>query len=303
MSQHLADIHLFARVLEIGSVRAAAADLGVPRSTLSRRIAALEAALGVRLLERTTQTVRATEAGVEFYQRVAPALGEIAEASRIAGEQTTTLRGSLRISAPTLLGSLQLGAIFAEFSALHPDVKLVVELSDKVVDLVADGFDLGLRSGAVRDGSLVAKAVGHATIGIYASPEYLRRHGEPRHPDELSSHRLLLLGSGAGAAPWSFVVDGARVDRAPIGAITCTSQLTLRDAAIAGAGLARLPGFVVAEAIRLERLVEVLADYTAPPRPFYVVWPSGRFVSAKVKAFAALLAERLPPGLAGLDRP
>jgi DNA-binding transcriptional LysR family regulator len=188
--------------------------------------------------------------------------------------------------------------VLAEFSALHPDVRLVVELSDKMVDLVAEGFDLGLRSGEVRDGSLVARLVGHAPIGVYGSPDYLRRHGEPRHPEELTGHRLLLLGSGAGAVPWSFVVEGTPLDVAPVGVLTCTGQLALRDAAIAGAGLARLPGFVVADALQRKELVTVLGGFVAPPRPFYVVWPSGRFVSAKVKAFAALVGERLPAVLA-----
>src|SRR5688572_22959429 len=193
----------FAKVVELESFRAAGAALGVPKSTLSRKVAELEDALGVRLLERTTRRLRLTDAGRTYHQRIAPALDALGEAERALEEQSAKPAGRLKLTMSMEGGQTLLGPILAEYLALYPEVQLQVELMDRRVDLVEEGFDVAIRAGALPDSTLIARSLGAAgSLRVYASHDYLRRRGIPRHPRELAEHTCMIMTGQSSPLIW-----------------------------------------------------------------------------------------------------
>lgn len=297
MNVDLNDVVVLVRVVETGSFSAAARRLGVPKSTVSRRISRLEKELGVRLLQRTTRKLNLTDAGKLYYQRCSKVLTDLDEVQRTIGNMQSEPRGTLRLSAPNDMAQPFVAGLIADYCARYPDVRVVVEISTRFVDLVAEGFDLALRAGSLQDSSLVARRLSKFQARLYASPEYLARAGVPQSPEALRKHRCLLLGAERNAAVWQLSgPDGvSRVE--VVGAVTSNDVLLLRGAAVAGMGIVNLPILTCADEEQSGRLVRVLPEYGGTESGLYAVYPTGQQLSPKVRRFIELAVEHAARGL------
>ncbi|HEY5958934.1 MAG TPA: LysR family transcriptional regulator, partial [Polyangiaceae bacterium] len=204
-------VSAFIAVVEQGGFRGAARQLGISKSALSARVAALELHLGVQLLARTTRNVKLTEIGMSYHQLVVPALRTLGDAERLVRQMTAHPSGRLRLTAPNELGQLLFGEVLASYCTRYPDVVLEVELSDRRVKMIEEGFDLALRIGPIPDSELVTRKLGHALhMGIYASPEYLRVSGTPLEPAELTRHHCMAMSGSTSPIQWQFSRKGKR---------------------------------------------------------------------------------------------
>lgn len=295
-------LQVFTAVVDAQGFRGAARALGLPKSTVSRKLADLEAHLGLRLLQRTTRKVALTDAGEAFYRQCAPALAALVEAQKCLVETQAAPRGQLRITAPQSFAELFLGPVLERFYRQYPEVRVTLDLSDRYVDLITEGFDLALRAGDLPDSSLVARAVGgpeaqaSGRFRCYASPAYLAAHGTPRTPRDLSAHACIFYGSTERGAKWTFVLRRRRVLVPIKPRIACNSFFVLIDAALAGQGIARVPSFFAAEAEAKGTLVPVLDDFAVPPAALHAVYPSAHNLSPRVRAFLDLLTEHFAVG-------
>jgi DNA-binding transcriptional LysR family regulator len=283
----LGQMHLFVKVVEHGGFTAAARDLGVPKSTVSRQVARLEDRLGVRLLERTTRALRTTEVGQAYYERCTRILAEVVEAEGAVTEAQAEPRGRLRISAPLTFGYLFLGEVIAAFLQSHPQVRIDISLTDRRVDLIDEGFDLAIRIGQLDDSTLVARRLGWAAAVVAASPEYLSRFGRPQVPEELRQHRCLhyeYRGFG-----WRFGGVSVPVD----GPLVSNNGDLLRAAAVAGLGIIITPRFIIADELRDGRLVSILEEHLgAEGAGIWAIYPANRHLSAKVRSFVDFAVAR-----------
>jgi DNA-binding transcriptional LysR family regulator len=283
----------FVKVVEHQSFRAAARALEMPKSTISAKVAALEAELGARLLERTTRSLRLTEAWRAYHRRVAPALQALAEAAQVVEELNEGPSGRLRITATVEGGQILLGPLVAEYLRRYPAVEVQIHLVDHHVDLIEEGFDLALRAGSLPDSTLIARKLSlPGRLRVYASPEYLKVHGEPRRPADLAKHACLVMSAQTQPATWTFQLKKKRVSVDVRARCEANSFLVLRDLAVAGLGIARLPDYFGGPAQEAQRLRVLLERFTPAPLPWHAVYPSARHLSPKVRAFVALLEER-----------
>ena len=281
----------FLRVAETGSFTAAGTRLGIPKSTVSRRVARLEDKLGVQLLHRTTRSLALTEAGALFHERAGRALASLDEATLAAREGRETARGHLRMTAPYDVGAGSLADLIAAFTRAYPEVTVEVVLSDRTLDLVAEGLDLGLRgAAALPDSSLVARKLSSLKFHLVASPAYVQRHGLPRTPAELGAHALALLRATGGRGKLPLVgPDGATEELAVRAAVSSNGFGFLRSAALAGGHIAILPDMQAAADVRGGRLVRVLPEYTVGEGNVYLVHPAAKVLPAKARAFRDFL--------------
>jgi DNA-binding transcriptional LysR family regulator len=289
-------VSTFARVIDAGSMSAAASALGVPKSTVSRRVARLEESLGVRLLQRTTRRMTLTEAGAIFLDRVGPALSAIDEAADAARDVLTEPRGLVRMTAPGDLGTTYLGPILAEFARANPLVEVYVDVSGRIVDLAREGFDLALRAAASIDPSLVARPLAKDETGLYASPAYLAARAVPRHPRDLTDHdHVLFRPSGASTALRLFGPEGAE-EIVMVGGRLGTNEFSLlRELLMQGLGIGFLPAAVAAPPLENGALARVLPDWSGPSGTLYLCHPAGRYLPAKVRVLRDFLATRFSP--------
>jgi DNA-binding transcriptional LysR family regulator len=284
----------FVRVVEAGSFTAAAKQLGLPGSSVSRAVAHLESDLGVRLLHRTTRKLSLTDAGQHFFARMQTVIAETDEATRAVSGLATEPRGVVRLTAPPGLGGREFPRIIARIVERHPGLVIELKLTNRLVDLVAEGVDLAVRGGQLPDSSLVARKVAVSEIAVFAAPEYLERRGRPRQPADLARHDCLSYGSGAGKLPWRLRgPDGERTVTVS-GPIVCDDMGFLREACAAGLGLAMLP-IEMATVPREEqrRLVRVLPRYSVARGGLYVMWPSQKLVPARVIAVREAMIDEL----------
>lgn len=287
-------IGTFVRVARAGSFTAAAKELGLPVSSVSRTVAALEEELGVRLLHRTTRRLSLTDVGQHFFRRMVTVLAEAESAARAVMGFAVEARGLVRITAPPDLGGQQqLPAILRRIRERHPGLSFELLLSTRVLDLVADGIDLAVRAGVLPDSSLVARRVRDSSLGLFASPEYLERRGRPRSLDDLSHHDCLCYGSRDGKLPWTLVGPGGARTMIVKGPIVCDDMIFLRDSASVGLGITLVPVDIVSSAVKEGRLVRVLPRYGRTGGAVFVVWPSQKLVPAAVVAARELLIEEL----------
>lgn len=284
--------HLFVEVVQRGSFTNAAKMLGLPKSTLSRRIGELETRLGARLLQRTTRKLSLTDLGAAYFERVHRIVSELGEAEAAVLDAQNTPRGVLRITAPPDLGMVILPKALPEFTALYPEVHVVLDLSGRRVDLVQEGFDVALRAGHLVDSSLIAKAIATSSMAVYASPEYLAVRGTPSRLEELASHDCLVFGSTP-ERKWHFERNGRPYDVAVTGRIAAQDFGYLRFATLAGGGVALLPNMLVGPDVHHGRLVQLLSDFTYAQDTLYVVYPSRNFLPAKTRAFVDFITERM----------
>ncbi|RCW85651.1 LysR family transcriptional regulator [Phyllobacterium bourgognense] len=289
----LNDIVVFARVIEAGSFTAAARLLGMPKTTVSRRIAALEREVGVRLLQRTTRSLNVTDAGRLYYEQSSQALRTIEDANLQLAEARAEPSGTIRISAPVGFGGHFLSSAIFDFLATYPKTKAELCLTDDTLNLVEKGIDLAFRTGVLPDSTLIARKLGSTHRILCASPDYIARHGVPVTPADLARHHCVIAGPSITNAHW--VLDGLHGQETVIvsGRFAANEMQAVTAAAIAGYGIAQLP-YQVAEVPNKDgRLRRVLDDYTTPVGGLYVVYPSSRHLSPLVKAFIELAAERL----------
>lgn len=288
----LNEVATFVRVVDAGGFSAAAEALGLPKSTISRRIARLEERLGVRLLERTTRHVRLTEAGRRYYDQVAEPVNALRLASEAAVSEQDTPRGVLRVTAPAEFGDV-LGSLLAEFTTQFPDVHVQVELTGRYVDLIREGFDVALRVGELADSSLVARRIGEVELRAFASPAYLERRGIPETPADLSEHDCVLFRAPAGTARWDLTGRDGTVNVEVSGAVSGDDFGFVRTATVHGAGVGLIPAFAVARELDEGRLTPVLPEWQSHRSALHFVYPSARFLPAKVRAFRDFLLANL----------
>jgi len=286
-------MRIFAKVAESRSFAAAAARLNFSAGMVSQHVKALEDRLGARLLNRTTRKVSLTEVGRSYYERCTRLLADLEEAEHAASDLQTAPRGDLRVNATPSFGMVQLAPAIADFTARFPEVSIELMLSDRIVDMVDEGFDLAVRVEPMPDSSLIARQLATVRLVICGAPSYLRKHGEPRTPADLANHNCLTLTGCSYLRNWHLGAAGrAPLDIAPQGTLRANSAGVLMCAAIAGHGLACLPTYLAGEALRAGRLVTVLDDYVAPPFTLRALYPHSRHLSTKVRAFVDFLAER-----------
>ena len=281
----LEDMRLFVQTVDSGNFTAAADKLGLSKQFISKRVMALEARLGVRLLVRTTRTLRPTEVGLMYYEQAGRVVQEVDSMDQAIARQNTSPRGRLRISAPMTFGTLHLSPAMPRFLAAYPDVAVELELNDRTVDLVADGFDIAVRIGVLPDSSLIANRIALMDMATCASPDYIRRRGTPAKPADLSQHDCLLYGHKR-HVEWNFSVQGKPKAIAVTGRLCANNGEVIRDAARAGLGFAHLPTFIVGDDIDNGRLVSVLDEYRPPAAGVHTVYPGHRQPSLAVRAFA-----------------
>lgn len=291
----LEDLASFVAAAQHGSLTAASRALGVPKSTISRRLARLEEEVGQQLVRRTSRTFRLTEAGEALYRRSAPALLDLDEALQATRDAGATPAGELRITAPVDLGGSHVFASWmAEFTRTWPRIRLTVDLSDRLVDLVAEGMDVALRmhTGPLEDRtSLVARRLARVEMGLYASTAYLDRAGRPREPRELARHDLVRLVSPSGASLWPMLerLPAFDASAAEVHGIATTSMAFAAAAIAGGAGLGMLPGLVADGLTGVERL---MPELEVPSPTLSLVWPASRQLSPRVRAFVDFMVGR-----------
>lgn len=282
----LNDVAVFVRVVEHAGFAKAARELGVPTSTLSRAVARLEDATGARLVHRNTRSVTPTSEGQAFYAEVAPAVQALRHAARGVDAREREPRGRLRISAPNDIGSTFVAGLVTAFSERHPALEVNVELSNRQVNLVQEGFDLALRaSGKLSDSSLVARKAGELEGELYASPGYLSAFGSPATLGDLEQHRCVLFRPNGGELTWTLEGPEGRVEQRVVGRIGGDDFLFVRAVTLSGAGIAVLPRMVAADDVAAGRLVRVLPSYVLRGTALYVVYAAARTLPAKITAF------------------
>ena len=293
-----ADIEAFTAVVEAGTFSAAGERLGVAKSVVSRRISQLERRLGSRLLHRTTRRLALTDTGRNFYQRAVQILADLDDAEQSVTEETLELRGSLKLAAPLSFGLMHMSGAIAEFLKEHPAIELNLDLNDRNINLVEEGFDMAVRIGNLEDSTLVSRRLGTAQNITCASQSYLDRHGEPTHPDELHQHVGLQYSNIPYKQQWRYVnQDGKTIYAQPQIRIRSNNGESLASAAIAGLGITTGPTFIMGKYIKEGSLVSILNEYQRPSVGIHAVYPPGRLVPRRIQVFSDFLA-----GLYG-DRP
>ncbi|HEX8884987.1 MAG TPA: LysR family transcriptional regulator [Noviherbaspirillum sp.] len=287
----ISGMQVFTAVVENGSFVAAANRLDMSRAMASKSVAALEEHLGTRLLNRTTRQLSVTEAGLSFYERSVQILADIREAEQIAGRMATEPRGTLKVTMPLAYGLHRLGPVIAGYSMRYPQVTMDLSLSDRKVDVVEEGYDVAIRIGKLPESGLIARKLGTVHGVIVGSPDYLARKGRPMVPADLGHHVCLGYSLATLGDEWRLQGQGKVVSVRSSGSIKADNGDMLRLAAVAGSGLIFQPWFIVEEDVQAGRLERVLEDYTSEELGIYAVYPSRRYLSAKVRTFIDFLIE------------
>lgn len=286
-------VSLFIEVAERGSLTAAAQHLNMPKSSLSRRLAELEDALGVRLLERTTRKLNLTDAGRIYYQRTLPLIRQLACTEAAISHYQDEPQGHMKIHMPIEVGTTLLAPIVAQFQRQYPKITMQVQLSMEWPDLISQGVDVSFRVGEQRDSANIARLIAAPKRVLVASPDYLRQHGEPKTPDELTSHDCLIFDMPHGDV-WSFQnEDGSTLSTTVPPRLRANNAMFLREQAIAGLGLALLPKFICNEALQKGHLVKVMAHIKPTNPPLYAVYPSRRNLPAKTIKFLEYVSQKM----------
>lgn len=282
----IASISAFAAVVEAGSFVRAAERLATSTSTLSRQIAELEQHLDVRLLNRTTRKLSLTEGGQAFYERAVQVLADLEEAEALATSSAAAPRGRLRLTCSHAMGVQRLAPAIASFVARYPEVGFDVSVSDRIVDLVEEGFDLAIRIGQVGSDQLVARKLGDMRLYVCASPAYLRSHGTPRTPADLSGHAVMTYAYSPNPKLWRLTDrDGNAQEVRVSGPLHSNSGDLSIAAAIAGLGVVFEPDFMVRKSLESGLLVRVLPGWESAAGEIWAVYPSRRHLSVKVRLF------------------
>jgi len=297
-------MEIFVRIVEAGSLTAAAEVLDTSLTSVVRSLATLEAALGTRLLNRTTRRIALTDEGREYFERCRRVLAEVEEAENALSARQTTPAGKLAITAPVMFGRLHVGPVLTDFLAAYQAVHAELMLFDRVVDLLNEGIDAAIRIGHLRDSSLVAVPLGATRRVICASPDYLARAGTPQRPADLAEHRCLQFLGVAPGAEWEFANAGSegKTLKVPIKGVLATNQIDIaRDACNKGLGCSAFLDYQVREALAAGSLRRILQPFEPAPIPVHIVYPHSRLLSSRVRSFVDWAAPRLRERLAASD--
>lgn len=295
-------MELFVRIVETGSFSAAARDHGMTQPTVSKQLTALEKHLKTRLLNRSTRSLNLTEAGTAYYEQCRRIIEQVRAAELNLGELQGTLSGTLSVNSSVGFGQVFLSRLMLEFQTLHPEVSVLLTLNDRYIDLVEEGIDVAVRFGRLDDSSLVARRLAGAPVAVVASPDYFAKRGVPQHPHDLTRHHCLHYTYLSTGNEWVFPHDEGEIRVRINGRFRSNNGYALRDAMLAGHGIAVVPLVFVQDELSRGEAVAVLQEYTTHPLPVNAVYPSNRFVSTKVRAFIDYLQDRLPkiPGMVTL---
>ncbi|MEY4515520.1 MAG: hypothetical protein RLZZ450_7642 [Pseudomonadota bacterium] len=300
-------LETFVAVVRSGNFSSAASALRLPRTTVSQRVARLEAMLGARLLERTTRVVRPTDAGAAYYERCARILAELEEANAALLDATASPRGHLRIATPLLFGQSMLARVAGAFVLKYPAVQIEIVASDRRVNLIEEGFDLAIVVAArIDDSSLITRKLSSGDLSCCATPAYLAARGTPRSPDELRDHDCIVnrefIASESSAASWTFA-RGKEVRQVEVRGKLIMNSLMMVDAAMrAGAGIALIPSLLCAADVAPKRLVRLFSEWTIDPNDIRVIYPSNRHLSKRVLLFVDELAKAVSKPAPQVDK-
>ncbi|MGY2251321.1 LysR family transcriptional regulator [Pseudomonas reactans] len=280
------ELQTFVEVADAGGVSPAAVRLGVSKSIVSRRLARLEAELGVQLLARSTRGAALTEAGATFRDYAARVCAEM-DVAREAILPAGALRGRLRVAAPLSFGPTHFAPVLAEMARRHPQLHIQTCYSDRFVDLIAEGYDCAIRVGYLQDSNLIARCIGPIKGKLVASPGYIQAHGAPQKPEELIAHQALMQSTEA----WQFLDGDKVVAVRPQGRFKADSGVALVAAAVAGLGIAYLPDCLTHDCLASGALVPIMTAYPPPPAGAYMVRPAGQHPAQKIRVLTELLIE------------
>jgi DNA-binding transcriptional LysR family regulator len=288
----LESIAIFAEVARQQSFTIAAQRLGLSKSQVSKKVGALEDRLGAQLLHRTTRAVRLTETGTAFHARCAAVLAQLVEAERAVAQSQSTPRGRLVLSAPMSFGQRYLAPAIGDFMNRYPALQVDLQLSDRIVDVLEDGYDLAVRIATLADSGLVVRKLAPSPRFLYASPGYLKEHGALESPEQLAQRPCLTYSLQTTGETWHLRNADREVAVRVAGNLRSNNGDVLAEAACRGVGIALLPSFIATPALREGRLVRLLEQWAAPSAYAYAVLPPGRHLSAKVRALVEFLVER-----------
>ncbi len=291
----LNDIVVFTKVVETKSFTGAADALGLPKSTVSRKLAQLEERLGVRLVQRTTRKLALTEIGEAYYERCARIVADVVSAEQLVTDMQSTPRGRLRVTSSVDFATRWFGSIISAFLEQHPEINLELEATDRVVDMIEDGFDLAVRFGQMPESTLIARRLCAVHLILCATPEYLGKRGTPQHIEELDEHDHVLFTPASRNQTWT-LVNGegtyefgrpARFASNNFGAVMCST--------LSGAGVALISDFMIGEELAKGRLVRVLPEWSTRPTDVHAVYPAREKLPPRLSLFLDHLAQALNP--------
>jgi DNA-binding transcriptional LysR family regulator len=286
----LRSMQIFVEVARSAGFSAAAERIGLSRAQVSKSVMQLERHLGTRLFNRTTRRISLTDVGKAYLERCIDILQDIDETEAIAAAQTREPRGRLTVSAPTSFGILHLQQALPAYLRQYPQVQVALNLADRFIDVVDEGFDLVIRIAELEDSTLIARRLAPCQRVLCAAPAYLEQHGTPRVPQDLALHRCLVYSNELKADSWRLQGPGGIESVRVNGPVCADNGDILRASAVAGLGVTLLPTFIVGADLRAGRLRQVLADYCPPTISIYAVYPSRRYLSARVRSFVDFLA-------------
>jgi DNA-binding transcriptional LysR family regulator len=288
----LTEMEAFATVVDQGGFTDAAKKMGISKSAVSKHVSALEARLGARLLNRTTRRVSPTEIGLAYYDRARRVLNDAGEADALVTSMQTAPSGLLRISVATDFGVNHLSPVLGDFLQDYPGVTVNMVLNNRYVELISEGFDMAVRIGELEDSTLRARKLAETTRKMIAAPSYFAQFGRPERIDDLNGHKLLHYSNQANAAVWRITApSGEKRQVRTAGWLTVNDGQSLLNACISGLGIAYLPAFLYADALRKGLVEEAIPELPVEVQGIYAVYPPGRFTQPKVRAFIDFLVE------------
>jgi DNA-binding transcriptional LysR family regulator len=291
----LNDIVVFTKVVETRSFTGAADQLGLPKSTVSRKLAQLEERLGVRLVQRTTRKLALTDIGQAYYERCARIVADVAAAEQLVTDMQATPRGRVRVTAPIDISTRYLGGIVAGFVAGNPDVTVELEASDRIVDLIEEGFDVAVRFGALPESTLIARKLCKIESLLVATPAYLARRGTPATVEDLDDHDRVLFTPNARVQSWTIALGDATYEFGRPARFASNNVGAVRGAVLAGAGISVLAEFMVADDLAAGRLVSVLPEWRNGPTDAHAVYPARQNLPPRMSLFLDHLSRALEP--------
>ena len=286
----LNEIMVFIKVVQQGSFSQAAKQLAMPNSTVSSKVSSLEKRLGTTLITRTTRRLNITPAGLAYFKKCLHGLEEIKSGEDEIAANQGEPQGLLRITAPVELGTSILPQVIQSYIVKYPKVSVEVILTDRRVELLTEGIDLAIRAGELKDSTLIGKKLGYGTFFPFASPKYLKSHGEPSHPHELKSHQLLHF-TPIGSESWKLVGPRGSLNVAVPSKMIINDLTMIKSLALAGMGIALLPSFFCKAEQSSNRLLRILPEWQTVQSPIHFVYPAQKFVNSKVSAFIAQAAD------------
>lgn len=289
----LGAMRAFIRVVQTGSFSAAAREQNTSQATISKKVAALEAKLGIKLLTRSSRDLSLTQVGSNYFDKCVAIIAELDEAEASARSEVALPQGVVRLTAPVVFGRQVIAPILPEFLSLYPKIKVDLALSDKHVDLISEGVDVAIRARQLEDSSLVARHLFDNPMLLVASPEYLARQGEPTEPEALKRHNCLVYSLLKTVNIWHFCHNDKDISVTVNGNFQCDNGDAILELTLSGVGLAQLPIWMVDGHLSSGRLKQVMSDYVAKPLPFNAIFPQSRYVPLKVRSFVSFIKQKL----------